>query len=294
MSVDWAEETPTPDLVKQTVTLWDVCDMCDIEVNSQGKITSPYNPDERTPSCQIHDDFFYDFSSGRHGDVIEFVQALDPDLSFGRALRRLWNKALKAGREPGDVERSQPRGLVDFSRDVANGLPAINFGELNPPANCREDYDGNLLIPHKDEDGIYGVKVRAPNGAKSAWPGSQFTKRLYHQWGWRFPRDFVPGPAIITEGESDAWALARFGLVGPALFALPSGAGAFREHWLEDLEPYDDILLAFDNDRAGQEATTKWLAKLGKRVRVLPVPGLAKDVREAIAMFPNWRPAEYL
>ena len=284
---DWTEAQPSIELVKQTVTVPEVAELLGLEPNSQDKIFSPYNPDEKTPSCHLYDDHFWDFSSGKGGDVVDLVQAVDPSISWPRAVKMLWTRALQVGKEPGDVEQQPVRTVVDFTAEFE---AKTRYVETHPwaeqigcslPATVRESGEG-LLIAHRDQDGIYGVKVRSIDGAKSSWPGSQFTKRLYHPFGHSY---IIPGSgvAVITEGESDCWHVNHI-LAGTAeVFALPSGAQSWKDEWLKDLEPYERIVLIMDNDRSGQQALDKLTRKIGwLRVEQVRVPQLYNDVREAV------------
>jgi hypothetical protein len=293
---DWSEQQPTIELLKQTITVPEVAEMLGLEPNSQGKITSPFNPDERTPSCHLWEDHWYDFSTGKYGDAIDLVRAFDPEMTVPVALNKIWYRALKAGREPGDVEKLPVRQVQDFTEefylmnaavyDDGHAHPYFGWQKMNVPANCRIDEAGRLLIPHQDQDGIYGVKVRHPDGRKDAWPGSQFTKRLYDAAGW--VGRFMTTTAVICEGESDAWALQEH--TSAEVFALPSGAGSWKDSWLEDLEPFDKVWLCMDNDRAGDAARDKLTRKIGfLRVEHLRVPPLFNDAREAIAG--GWKPS---
>lgn len=300
MATDWSEERPTIDLVKATVTVPEVAEMLGFEPNSQDKIPSFQNPDERTPSLHLYEDHWYDYSAGVGGDVFDLIAAYEPGVTLNEAVRLIWKRALRAGKEPGDVEHQPVRQVKDFTEELPGHMTVEQWSGWQQllgvvvPLTCRVSEDGDLLIPHADRDGVYGVKVRTPAGAKSAWPGSQFTKRLYHPFGWVVTpgRNWNPaGIAVIAEGESDSWALAS--RLPADVFALPSGAQSWKDSWLEDLKPYSDVLLAMDNDKTGQEALTKLLAKIPNSRR-LEIPQLAKDVRDALAKFPGWNPAEQL
>lgn len=287
---DWSEEPPTIELLKQMVTMRDVVEMLGFEVGNDNKIPSPWNPDERTPSCHVYEDHFWDFSHGKGGDIIDFVQAVDPAIPTKRAIGLLWRRGLRAGMEPGDVERQPVREVVDFTeewstlswdvtvvRDFAErGLK--NIGPMSKPIA-----GGQLLVPHADEDGIYGVKVRNLDGSKASWPGSQFTKRLYAPYGWDDPgySDPVIRKCVITEGESDAWYAMELQDQAHVL-SLPSGSGSWKDDWLKDLERWDEIIVIMDNDRAGKEAREKLGRKIGfTRVKDVFVPQLFNDIREA-------------
>src|SRR5579871_6931325 len=78
---------------------------------------SPFNK-EKSPSFFVNDDkgFFHDFSSGKHGDLISFLQETER-LSFPEAVERL---AAEAGvplpaPDPQSVEADKKRlGLMDW------------------------------------------------------------------------------------------------------------------------------------------------------------------------------------
>jgi hypothetical protein len=286
-------------LIQQTTTLPEVAEILGFEVDSRDKIRSPFNDTDDTPSCHLYEDHFYDYSTGRHGDIVDFVLAVDrsdPPLSKSKAAEQIFYKALRAGREPGDVERQPPREMVNFCAQFNDP----NFYQLQDylgillPRGAAWQAGTDVLVPHVESLGsnqwnVYGVKVRGAGG-KSAWPGSQFTHRLYSPYTWSCLRQ---GPtAIICEGESDCWAMdARVGYhVGVDVFALPSGASAWKDHWLADLEVYGTVYVCMDNDQAGQRARDKLLSKIGHgRALELKVPGLYNDAREAIAA--GWDPS---
>lgn len=288
----YCEHEHTPELAKSLVTCIEAAELLGYEPDRSSKIPSFANPAERTPSLHVYDGDagWYDFSAGEGGDVIDFVMRAT-GYEFNKALSQLIHRSLKAGREPGDVERQPVRQIVDFT----DQLPLIDIGVgaasewtkrlgVDIPIDCRF-LDGNLLIPHEDQDGVYGVKVREPGGAKTSWPGSQFTKRLYDPRGW-LEMKYRSKICIIAEGETDCWALRAF---TPYVFALPSGASSWKDHWLKDLEPFEKIWLCMDNDRAGNDARDKLTRKIGYlRVEQLRVPPLFDDAREAIAA--GWKP----
>ena len=89
---------------------------------------------------------------------------------------------------------------------------------------------------------------------------------------------------IITEGEIDAMTWTQLGQ--PAL-SVPFGGGVGAKHqWLEneldDLEMFDEIILAFDNDEAGEAAAKDLINRIGQhRCRVIEdMP--CKDINEAL------------
>lgn len=275
--------------IKETVTVVEVAELMGLEIDSSDKITSPFNPTESTPSCHLYDDHFYDYSTGRWGDVFDLVKAFYPDTTFPQALWDIRMRALKSGKEVGDVELQKPRQVQDFTADLAD-FPIVSNGNLYIDWHfwVREDAQGNLYVPHRDQDGVYGVKVRWKTGGKGSWAGSAFTHRLYDPFGWQ-PGWQPSGTVVITEGESDAWALIWATARSVDVLALPSGSSSWKDHWLDDLTCYDRVLLCMDNDRAGKQALDKLLLKVGySRAEPLRVPQLYNDAREAVEA--GWRP----
>lgn len=253
------------------------------------KIPSPWNPDERTPSCHIYEDHFYDYSTGRGGDIFDLAQALQPEYcpDLGSAVKLIAKKAMGVGVEFGSIEVEKPRVLQDFSAD----LEQYELDPFNAPYGLRFDHNGNMLVPHRDPEGVYGVKVRFLDGGKGSWAGSTFTHRLYDPYGWELGHE--PRPmAVVCEGESDCWALISvLDLTHQAadVYALPSGAGAWKDHWRKDLACYNTVHVCTDNDRAGKDAREKLMRKIGFGVtKELRVPQLYNDAREAIDA--GWRP----
>lgn len=288
-------------MLKTALTMTEVVELFGRDVD-RDKVRPPWNPIERTPSTHLYEDHFYDFGSGRHGDIFdwvaeEYIADGEPAPPLGKRIGHLRKLALKGGKEPGDVDSVPVRHLenldIHFFAEGRiphnfNGYPTSEYGVV------LDIHTGDVLVPHWEytPDGylVYGIKVRQENGRKSSIPGSQFTHRLYNPRGWPLHPVMAPATCVITEGESDCWAMIEE-MRGRAVdvFALPSGSSAWKDAWLEDLAPYDTINLCFDNDRAGKQALDKVTRKIGfDRATELKVPALYNDAREAIAA--GWQP----
>lgn len=287
-------------MLKTTVTMTDLVELCGHDV-TKDKVRPPWNPTERTPSTHLYEDHFYDYGSGKHGDLFDWIAEEDiasgeEPRSLPKAISYIRKLALKGGKEPGDVDSVPVRKLENLYHDMpyepVNELLGLDVSRYH----LRADPAGNVYVPHWEPQEpnavplVYGIKVRYVGGSKGAIPGSQFTHRLYDPLGWPLNRDPAWHGCVITEGESDCWAMRSVIAPQVDVFALPSGSSAWKEHWLEDLAPYGTVYVCFDNDRAGKQATEKVMKKIGyDRAKELRVPGLYNDVREAVAA--GWVPS---
>ena len=283
------------EFVKGRIGPLDLADMFDLELHSD-KIHSPFNEADRTPSCHLYEDGWFDYSTGRYGDVIDLYIALTGK-SWGAALNRLGAGAERMDVDPDRIRR-EPTVLPDLTERwqlmpqctsigdrFRNALAPVSERFLTELWACNEikEQFGSMFVAHWHGGVVRGIKVRGPGG-KSAVPGSTFMAGLYRP----LPDHSESGVAVITEGESDCWALIDR-TIDAEIFSLPCGAGVWKDAWLEQLAGYDKIYTAFDNDRSGQAATEKVRGAIGwGRWDELKVPTLYKDVREALAA--GWEP----
>ena len=130
---------------------------------------SPFTK-EKSPSFFVNDDkgFFHDFSSGKHGDVISFLQETER-LSFVEAVQRLAGEAGMAlpAEDPQAAEREQKRqGLSDWM-DLAQKWFAANL--RRSPGKAAREYLERRGLP-EDQWERFGLGY-APNdreGLKAA------------------------------------------------------------------------------------------------------------------------------
>jgi len=141
---------------------------------------------------------------------------------------------------------------------------------------------GEHIADYCDSSGrTVAQKVRGPNKS-FRWTGDPKKAGLYgqHLWGGGGRR------LVITEGEIDALSVAQAQRLRWPVVSLPNGAqGAVRdlEKQIEFLESFDEVVLCFDNDEAGQKAAQDVAQKLritpGKlRIATLPM----KDANEML------------
>ena len=135
-----------------------------VKLKRQGREYAGLSPfsKEKSPSFFVNDDkgFFHDFSSGKHGDIISFLQETER-LSFVEAVQRL---AAEAGmqlpaEDPKEAEREQKRaGLSDWM-DLAQKWFAANLRRT--PGKAARDYLEKRGLP-EDQWERFGLGY-APN-----------------------------------------------------------------------------------------------------------------------------------
>jgi DNA primase len=171
---------------------------------------SPFSK-EKSPSFFVNDDkgFFHDFSSGKHGDVISFLQETER-LSFVEAVQRLAGEAGMAlpAEDPQAAEREQKRqGLGDWM-DLAQKWFAANL--RRSPGKAAREYLEKRGLP-EDQWERFGLGY-APNDREGL-------KNALIQRGAR-PGDLVEAGLLISpEGGGQPYDRFRDRLMFPILDA---------------------------------------------------------------------------
>jgi len=142
--------------------------------------------------------------------------------------------------------------------------------------------DGDSLKFHYfDESGILrGVKSRTKN--KDFFYEGQQSNALFGQH--LFPA--TGRRVVITEGELDA-ASCYEAMSGWPMVSIPSGSGSAKksiQRALPWLQGYEEIVLFFDNDEAGRQATKDAASVLPPgRCKIASIQGGYKDASEALS-----------
>ena len=140
------------DEIKSRLRLSDVIGKT-VKLRRQGREyvgLSPFNK-ERSPSFFVNDDkgFYHDFSSGKHGDLISFLQETER-LSFVEAVERLAGEAglaLPAPDPEAQAQEKRRQGLADWLETAAAWFEA----ELRRPAGAAaRDYLERRKLPESE------------------------------------------------------------------------------------------------------------------------------------------------
>lgn len=309
------EFTELVDLAR-SVPMLDVLELCGLEPpNSQGHIPSIFH-EENTPSLHIagggpaSENMWHDFSSGRGGDSIAFVQAY-MGCSFGRAVRFLAGQADPSAVRRLDARQREPERIPNlrdhFHEAGANWSITSPGGEVAAVQTRKrwglelawilrnfmvrivgtapELWAGHVAYSLPNSP-VTGIKIRSLiPGEKRKWsvPSSKYVE-LYQA-----PRQSVEAPAAVAwlvEGESDTWCMhhALHG-VDQHVYGLPSGAGMWRPEWEQQLSRYKRVLIALDDDKAGHDAAEAIVTRL-PHGEIVPVP----EGRVAESLMKGWKP----
>lgn len=105
-----------------------------------------------------------------------------------------------------------------------------------------------MAIPISDGKKVIGIKYRTQEKKMSAEPGSQYSHLIH--WRSIQNREYL----IITEGEIDLLSCLEAGFNNTV--SLPGGASNFKsiKNQIEWLREFEKIIIATDNDSAGENA----------------------------------------
>lgn len=149
---------------------------------------------------------------------------------------------------------------------------------------ARYQGDKCQVASYYDEGGVLvGQKLRF-QGKNFKWIGDSKPRHVLpfgsHKWANSGKK------LVVTEGELDALAMSQVQGNKWPVVAIPTGAGrkAVRRYFanhLEYFEGWDEVVLMFDEDEAGHQATEAAAEVIGPRARVATLP--RKDPGEMLA-----------
>ena len=241
---------------------------------------SPFR-EERTPSFiwNPKENCFKDFSSGRTYGMIDHYMSFH-NMNYFQALKSLcelvdiavdedslpkgkkYKKAVLASEEP-ENDRSVVEKYLSL-RGISK--KTLDFCDVKQSGN------GNIAFQHKDEYGtLISTKYRI----------SHKQKKDELKWYWQKGNtihDILYGvnrikphqQLVICEGNCDRLSIVEAGY--PNVVSIPNGAESDKwiDYNFDFLEQFDDIVLWFDNDQAGEDGRKKVASRLGEyRVKLV-------------------------
>lgn len=279
------------------------------------KVPSPFR-DETKPSFQVHlggefDGRWHDFGTGEDGDIFDFYQK-QYGLSgkFADTISRLCAdfdispESIKATPRPGNIVQaatSKTRATKSYdtewiipqidkllrneegSLDYLKGRGIEEATAVNFNLGCSTTaIDGVsmpcIVLPHFSPAGDKIVLVK-----KRTFPEKNYVREAGMAsclFGENLIADANNNATVyVCEGEFDAIILWQCGF--KAVVSGTTGAGSFQTDWVNKLERFSKIVIAYDADSAGKDGSIELSKRLGEdRVRIVQMPADCKDIND--------------
>ena len=210
--------------------------------------------------CFSCNTFFTDYENESTGKVIEMTSKPKPDNTFLTS----YTGAYGALTDRGISENTATKFGVKMVKDRNNNVT-------------------QHIYPYFNGNEIVGTKTRFVANKNFACNGTfedtgLFGEQLYGNTGGKY--------LTITEGECDAMAVHELFQGKWSVVSLKRGASSavkdIRES-IEFVESFDNVVLCFDNDKAGKEAARK-VARILKpgKAKIVTLPNGCKDANDML------------
>lgn len=252
----------------------------------KGSAKSIFNANDNNPSMMWmkKDYYFKDFSTGKVFGILDYYM-----YKFGepymKAVKRLLDET-KVKYDPSLFSFTAPTEQKDYFKNfrypkVEDNISGVALEYMAKRGiseeTCRyvglgSDAHGNVAYQFRDLTGrIVTVKYRPSHAIKSGEPKYFYQKNadtcpiLYN-----INKIDVTQPLLLTEGMNDTMACIEAGFKN--VVSIPSGAN--DDNWInfnyEFLDQFEDIILWFDNDDAGESGMKKAIPRLGEyRIKIV-------------------------
>lgn len=245
------------------------------------KCCCPYH-EEDTPSFVFNrkNHTFHCFGCGKSVDILDVF--METGSTYIEACRKLFDLAdiPHAFGEANTKTRRQYKYPIQESNNHTEHVHKyLELRGISPKtadyADVREDHKGNCVFNYYDtNDVLTTVKYRPAHAVEKGHPktwcqqGADTTPLLFNM-----NRINTNQPLLITEGEIDCLAAIESGYQNSV--SVPFGANNYA--WIEEnwswLEQFDSIIIASDNDEAGNKMRKECVYRLGSwRCKIVDIP----------------------
>ena len=245
-----------------------------------------YSPERKSASCPFHTDktpsliwndkdkAFKCFSCSRRISILDMY--IETEGSYSKAVKKLCNetgvsidtKSIERNKDDYFVNYKYPKPEQNETRDIVDQYCAkrgISKRTLDY-MGVKQDPHGNVTFEFHDLDGTlvckkYRLSKTPKNGMPKMWWDKDSDKCpvLYN-----INKIDITKPIIFSEGMMDALSIFESGYTN--VVSIPGGAE--DSNWIdfnyEFLENVENIILWFDNDKAGQDGLKKVVSRLGE------------------------------
>jgi twinkle protein len=243
-----------------------------------------FDETKMTACCPFHDDSnpsfkwnpkdfaFKCFPCGNRLGILDMYQ--ETEGNFKKAVQRLFNetgisyslKSFSTNKDDNDFFRNfnYPKEETNTEREAVNEYCArrgISEATLDYAGIKQNKYGDKIVFEHRDMDGILlSSKYRSIKEKDFTWQkGATYCPILFN-----IPKTDVTKPLLIVEGHLDALAVIEAGYTN--VISIPNGAEDLKwiEFNYEYLSEFEQIILWFDNDSAGQKGMNGAISRLGE------------------------------
>lgn len=238
-----------------------------------------------------------DFATGEGGDLIDLwcavkgvvlkdaIQDIKKWLGIVEPeLQRMGKKQYKRPQRPKDAKKLSEespvmRYLKEQRKLTAGSLAAFKVSEATAVGTKQGPW---IIFPSIRDGELIACKylhLERKDGKKQTFVESDCEPCLF---GWQAMND-KSREVVICEGEIDAITFHQYGY--QAMSVPFGGGGGNKQQWIDhelpNLDRFETIYLALDNDEAGEEGTREIIGRLGKdRCRIVKLPH--KDINECL------------
>ena len=256
------------------------------------KIYAPWRQED-TPSVHIYEDSWYDYGSGRHGDVIAFVgyykfgSMYDPNTHFKDVVSTLGydvEAAPPTKREP--VEKPKLETTIEQIRDWHDMMPDgrrayWHSRGLNDRAidHFLLGWDGKrYIIPGLYKNEPFGIKRRKADDVDDGLECKYIQITGSRVGIFNADTLWKATSVVICEGEIDAMLLEQHGY---RAVTTTGGAGTWKDEWAKFFAHIKQVVILYDNDKAGVDGAAKVISTI-THAKIVTLPPGIKDVGELV------------
>lgn len=228
-----------------------------------------------------------DFATGEHGDLIDlWMEARGTTIA--RAMEEIASYMGVTLERPNIVSPStkswaKPDPIVTVVRDESPVIAYLKGRGISVETQRKfriSEKGSNVIFPFYSHTGdLTLAKWRSIEDKKKTGVTKDCRPILF---GWQAVSPKTRS-IVICEGEIDAMSFLEYGIEA---MSVPFGGGtgakqAWIEHEFDNLQRFDDIVLAMDMDDVGHKASTEIVERIGRhRCRIAELP--CKDINECL------------
>lgn len=234
---------------------------------------------ESKRSFSFNEDGLYNCKAcGESGNAITFAKAFDENPKPFYSSDFLLNRQRTGGKQTGNADKQQDNSVKSTGKSLTteqlwdkihNEYHTEWFDSFSRNINCVGMYKGHLTFPYFDVDGKKPIAIKH-HKSYPYWEGDGSNK-FYMEW--HIPYFDKSKPLIIVEGEVDTLTM-----LDAKYNAVSGSAGAIAVPTIPDsFKDFPEIIILYDNDKAGIKGSNKMADTIYKSLGVLPSIGEWRD-----------------